>query len=99
MSAGSTLADYEPLFQQKVIPFLQTFQPDLLIVSAGYDANQADPLAGMALQPGDYGIFTRYCLQVTHRILFGLEGGYDLDSLGKSVAATIEQCLIGKREE
>lgn len=94
MSAGSTLADYEPLFQQEIVPFLQNFQPDLLIVSAGYDANQADPLANIALQPKDYSVFTEYCLQVSDRILFGLEGGYDLDTLAQSVVATIEPCLI-----
>lgn len=93
MSAGSTLADYEPLFQQKIVPFLQQFQPDLLIVSAGYDANRADPLAHIALQPDDYGVFTDYCLQVTSNILFGLEGGYDYQTLGQSVVATIERCL------
>lgn len=93
MSAGSTIADYQPAFEEQVMPFLRNFQPDLLIVSAGYDANAADPLAGINLQPKDYGIFTDYCLQITRRILFGLEGGYDLDALGQSVVATIERCL------
>ena len=93
MSGGSTLAEYQPAFEQQVMPFLRNFQPDLLIVSAGYDANAADPLAGINLQPEDFGIFTDYCLQLTRRILFGLEGGYDLDALGQSVVATIERCL------
>lgn len=89
----STMADYQPLFEQQVIPFLTNFQPDLLMVSAGYDANAADPLADICLQPSDFGVFTNYCLQVTQKILFGLEGGYDLDSLAQSVVATIENCL------
>lgn len=93
MPTGSTLADYQPVFEQKVMPFLKDFQPDLLIVSAGYDANAADPLAGIALQPEDYGLFTDYCLQLTRRIVFGLEGGYHLAALALSVAATIESCL------
>jgi acetoin utilization deacetylase AcuC-like enzyme len=93
MRRGSTLADYQPLFEQKVIPFLNAFHPDLLIVSAGYDATQADPLAEIALQPEDYSLFTRLCLQVTRRVVFGLEGGYDFDSLAKSVVATVGQCL------
>jgi acetoin utilization deacetylase AcuC-like enzyme len=93
MQAGSTIEDYQPLFETKVIPFLTEFNPDLLIVSAGYDANYADPLANIALKPADFGIFTDYCLQVTHKIVFGLEGGYDFDSLGASVVATIERCL------
>ncbi|MGD1806271.1 histone deacetylase family protein [Dapis sp. BLCC M126] len=93
MSPGSTMAIYQPIFEQKVIPFLANFQPDLLIVSAGYDANHDDPLAGISLQPEDYGLFTEYCLQITHKILFGLEGGYDLPSLSQSVLATIESCF------
>jgi acetoin utilization deacetylase AcuC-like enzyme len=96
MQAGSTLADYQPLFEQQVIPFLQKFQPDLLIVSAGYDANHSDPLSGVSLQPKDYGIFTKYCLQVTSKILFGLEGGYDLPTLSQSVVATLQSCLSGE---
>lgn len=94
MPPGSTVADYKPLFERKVVPFLKNFQPDLLIVSAGYDAASADPLASINLEPEDYGLFTDYCLQVTRRIVFGLEGGYDLSALAQSVMATIERCLV-----
>ena len=94
MAAGSTIADYQPLFESKVMPFLTDFQPDLLIVSAGYDANHDDPLANISLQPQDYGVFTDYCLTLTRRIVFGLEGGYDLDALARSVVATVDRCLI-----
>jgi acetoin utilization deacetylase AcuC-like enzyme len=93
IAAGSSIADYQPLFVNKVLPFLQNFQPDLLIVSAGYDAAYDDPLASILLQPADFGIFTDYCLQLTRKIVFGLEGGYDFNSLGKSVVATIDRCL------
>ena len=93
MPAGSTMVDYQPLFRDRVMPFLTAFQPDLLIVSAGYDANAVDPLAGIDLQPQDYGQFTADYLQLTRRILFGLEGGYDLDALAESVVATLEPCI------
>ena len=93
MKAGSSLEQYQPAFVEKVMPFLEKFKPDLLIVSAGYDANRDDPLADMNLQPSDYGIFTNYLLTLTRRIVFGLEGGYDLKSLGKSVVETIGACL------
>jgi acetoin utilization deacetylase AcuC-like enzyme len=93
VSPGSAMGDYRPLFEQKVIPFLKDFQPDLLIVSAGYDANAADPLAGLSLQPEDYGLLTDGCLQLTRRIVFGLEGGYHLGALALSVVATIKSCL------
>ena len=94
MQPGSTVDKYELAFENQVLPFLTEFQPDLLIVSAGYDANADDPLASMNLQPQDYGLFTQYCLQLTRRIVFGLEGGYDFSALSRSVVATIEQCLI-----
>jgi acetoin utilization deacetylase AcuC-like enzyme len=97
MFPGSTLEQYRPAFERDALPFLQQFQPDLLIVSAGYDANHDDPLASISLQPKDYGIFTDYCLQITRKIVFGLEGGYDFDALAKSVMATIEQCLSMNR--
>jgi acetoin utilization deacetylase AcuC-like enzyme len=93
MKAGSSIVDYQPLFETKVIPFLTEFRPDLLIVSAGYDANHDDPLANISLNPEDFRIFTDYCLRVTRKIVFGLEGGYDFDSLGASVVATIDRCL------
>lgn len=96
MFPGSAVAQYRQAFEQEVMPFLQNFQPDLLIVSAGYDANAADPLAGINLQPEDFGLFTDYCLTLTRRIVFGLEGGYDLDALAKSVVATVERCLLQK---
>lgn len=93
MSPGSTFPDYRTQFEDKVMPFLQGFAPDLLIVSAGYDANQADPLASVSLQPQDFGVFTQYCLSITPKLLFGLEGGYDYQALGRSVLATIATCL------
>jgi acetoin utilization deacetylase AcuC-like enzyme len=94
MAADSTFTDYQRVFEAQVMPFLQQAAPDLLIVSAGYDANAADPLSNVALQPEDYGQFTAYCLGLTRSILFGLEGGYDFDSLGRSVVATIGACLV-----
>ncbi|QYX31489.1 histone deacetylase family protein [Sphaerospermopsis torques-reginae] len=90
---GSDISIYQLLWQYKILPFLNNFHADLLIVSAGYDAVADDPLASVNLQPEDFGLFTQYCLGVTRKILFGLEGGYDLPSLSKSVTATIQACL------
>ncbi len=89
MAAGSNMEQYLPVFDDHVMPFLREFKPELLIVSAGYDATQADQLAGMALQPMDYAVFTQRCLGLTQRILFGLEGGYDFEALGQAVVATL----------
>ncbi|MEM7712260.1 MAG: histone deacetylase [Cyanobacteria bacterium P01_A01_bin.68] len=89
----SDISIYQPAFEKEVLPFLSNFQPDLLIVSAGYDANADDPLAMINLQPQDYGLFTEYCSKVTSKILFGLEGGYDLPALSQSVVATVESVI------
>lgn len=89
MPPGSSSADYHRKFDQQAIPFLRAFNPDLLLISAGYDANAADPLASINLQPQDYATFTQFALRVTDRILFGLEGGYDYNALSQSVVATI----------
>ncbi len=93
VSPGSDWNNYEPLIEEQVMPFLSNFNPDLLLVSAGYDANQADPLADISLFPKDYQRLTQHCLSLTSNILFGLEGGYDLDALGESVVATTTACL------
>lgn len=95
MPPGSASNDYQVRFQQEVIPFLKGFTPDLLIISAGYDANRADPLANINLQPEDYGQFTHACMAVTPNILFGLEGGYDYGALSQSVVETIQARLEG----
>ncbi|MFG6096814.1 histone deacetylase [Leptothoe sp. ISB3NOV94-8A] len=93
MASGSTVEDYKHRFEQQVVPFLQQFQPDLLLVSAGYDANASDPLAGIDLMPADYGFLAAACHKVAPRVLFGLEGGYDYQALSQSVIATIEAVL------
>lgn len=93
MRSGSAMPEYLPVFENQIIPFLKRFNPDLLIISAGFDANADDPLAGVLLKPEDFGTFTKLCLEVTPKILFGLEGGYDFDSLSRSVISVIEQCL------
>lgn len=89
MPPGSGSADYHKAFDQRVTPFLRAFNPDLLLVSAGYDATVADPLASINLRPQDYATFTQFALRVTDRILFGLEGGYDPTALSQAVVATI----------
>ncbi len=82
LSAGSGKNEYFPAFDNKVLPFLKAFEPELLIISAGFDASLNDPLGGMRLLPEHFAEFTRYCLDLTPHLLLGLEGGYDLKDLG-----------------
>ena len=93
LKEGSAIADYKQSFEQDVMPFFKNWQPDLLIVSAGYDANANDPLADISLQPEDYQTLTKYVLQIDKCPLFGLEGGYHLTALARSVVATLSTCL------
>ena len=93
LQPGSGSDVYNAAFELQVLPWLRSGNPELLIISAGYDAMAVDPLARMKLNADDYARFTKWCLDITPRILFGLEGGYDLNGLAMGVAKTIETCL------
>ncbi len=90
LSMGSGKAEYYSAFDKKVLPFLKSWEPELLIVSAGFDASQNDPLGGMQLLPEHFAEFTRYCLDITPHLLVGLEGGYDLTDLADCSRAVAE---------
>ncbi len=90
IAPGSNIQTYQQLFETKVLPFFDNFRPDLLIVSAGYDANKADLMSKIELYPQDYATLTQYSLKITSKVLFGLEGGYELESLSQSVLETIK---------
>lgn len=94
MPPGSTLRDYQQQWETRALPFFSRFDADLMLVSAGYDATQTDPLAQMQLQPEDYGWFAQACLALTPAVLFGLEGGYDYAALAQSIAATIRAAVV-----
>ena len=78
-------------------PAVEAFAPTWVLVSAGFDAHRADPLADLALSAGDFaaltGIVADYAPEPGRLVLF-LEGGYDLDALRSSVAASLGR-LVG----
>ena len=74
-------SSYLPLFENKLIPFLKEFDPELVIVCAGFDAMAGDPLANMNLEPTDYRLISQKIKDSFGPVLFGLEGGYDLERL------------------
>ncbi len=82
---------YRAAFDDLVLPVLEQFDADWVAVSAGYDAHAADPLAGIRLQAPDYAYLAAGLAEVApaNRIVFFLEGGYDLQALEDSVAATL----------
>ncbi len=80
------------IYEAQVFPRLRDWKPDLVLVSAGFDAHADDPLAGLEWQADDFGWLTeRLCALADDlcggRVVSALEGGYDLDALRASVAA------------
>lgn len=81
---------YLRVFDEIVIPVMKEFRPELVFVSAGYDAHHSDPLGGMRLSTRCYyEIAKKLKLGTKAGIIFGLEGGYNIDALANSVFATL----------
>ena len=97
--AGASGTDFLSLVEQVAVPAAREFQPDLILVSAGYDAHRDDPLADCALSTESYGLMTLQLrnLAADLGVPLGmvLEGGYDLQALGDSVAATLSALAGG----
>ena len=91
-------AKFRAAFENVILPQLQKFSPELIIVSAGFDAHYRDPLASLNLRADDFGWVTRKLMDVADasaegRIVSVLEGGYDLQGLKESVAAHVTALL------
>ena len=102
LPAGHGDESYRRLFAQVVIPAIERFQPDLMLVSAGFDAHWVDPLASMQLTLAGYDQLARQCLKLAERlcdgrIIFVMEGGYDLRALAHGWS-NIARALLGKDE-
>jgi len=91
LPAGCGDREYLTVFDDKVLPWLTQRDPEVVLISAGFDAHRRDPLAGMRLSSGAFGEFTTRLLRWP--LLSLLEGGYDLEGLGESVHAHL-QALI-----
>jgi len=94
LEAGSVSEDYELAFSRVIVPVLQQFEPDLVIVSAGFDAHEHDPLGEMRLTSDVFGAMTADLRAVADeccrgRLVAVTEGGYDLEALGTSLDASI----------
>ena len=98
LEAGCNGEDFKAAVRQQWLPRLEQFEPQLVLVSAGFDAHQADPLANFNLGEEDFGWVTRrLCEQADKsaegRVLSSLEGGYDLQALARCVETHIEALL------
>jgi acetoin utilization deacetylase AcuC-like enzyme len=103
LPAGSRDGDYAAVFDHVFVPALERFRPDLVLISAGFDAFEHDPLAGMRVTRAGFAALARRVRAATDRIAAGrlvavLEGGYDLDGLAGGSVATLDALLAPQLE-
>ncbi|MEZ5649912.1 MAG: histone deacetylase family protein [Burkholderiaceae bacterium] len=102
LAGGSDGRAVREACDQVWLPALRAFAPELIIVSAGFDAHADDPLAGLEWHEDDYAYLTASLVSLAEsighgRIVSMLEGGYDLDALGRSVVAHVGALASGQR--
>jgi acetoin utilization deacetylase AcuC-like enzyme len=90
LPAGSGDDDYLLAFEERVEPSVRAFEPELVLVSAGFDAHVADPLAGMRVTAGGFRELARRSAALAPRVAAVLEGGYDPRTLPSLVQAALE---------
>ena len=90
LSAGTGEEKYIEAFTNEIVPTLEKFKPELLLISAGFDAHMNDPLGGMRLTEESFAKMTRLVRNIAP-IVSVLEGGYDLDGLARSVHSHIAE--------
>jgi acetoin utilization deacetylase AcuC-like enzyme len=91
---------FRAAFTERILPRLEDFRPELVIISAGFDAHMRDPLANLNLDEGDFAWATRKIMEVADscaegRVVSVLEGGYDLEALANSAAAHVTALMRG----
>ncbi|MEE6176387.1 histone deacetylase family protein [Mycobacterium sp. 050134] len=100
LRAGDAGDELREAFEQRILPALDAFSPELILVSAGFDAHERDPLGSLMMTAHDFGWVTRALLEAAEkhcggRLVAVLEGGYDLRGLADSVVAHVGELLKG----
>ncbi|MGI6244280.1 MAG: histone deacetylase family protein [Pseudochelatococcus sp.] len=100
LHAGDGSPAFREALESVILPRIEAFSPDLIIISAGFDAHWRDPLANINLTEADFALATRAILNLADRRCGGrvvsiLEGGYDLVGLSRSVAAHVTTLMRG----
>jgi acetoin utilization deacetylase AcuC-like enzyme len=95
---GAGSAEFRAAMTDRILPALDAFKPDFLLISAGFDAHKADPLANLQFEEADYAWATDQLLAVAARhcrgrVVSALEGGYDLGALAASSAAHVRRLM------
>jgi acetoin utilization deacetylase AcuC-like enzyme len=101
LAPGSGSEEFREAVRERWLPALEAHAPEILYVSAGFDAHREDPLAGLKLTEADYAWVTRELVAVAGRhakgrIVSTLEGGYSLSALGRSVAEHVRELLVAE---
>jgi acetoin utilization deacetylase AcuC-like enzyme len=96
MPAGSGWKEYEAAFRSTILPALHRFQPQLLMISAGFDAHRDDPLAHIQLTDDSFAEMTKMMMEIASaycngKIVSVLEGGYHLEALARSVERHLQE--------
>jgi acetoin utilization deacetylase AcuC-like enzyme len=100
LAGGDGSDQFREAFGEAILPRIESFRPDLVVISAGFDAHWRDPLANLNLTEADFVWATKQLMDIADRSCGGrvvslLEGGYDLQGLSRSVAAHVET-LMGR---
>jgi acetoin utilization deacetylase AcuC-like enzyme len=100
LRAGDGGDNFREAFETVILPRLREFKPDILIISAGFDAHTRDPLANLNLVEADFTWVTQRLMQIADetaqgRVVSVLEGGYDLQGLARSAAAHVTALMRG----
>lgn len=102
LDEGTTGEVYRRILTDTILPRLRAFRPELLILSAGFDAHANDPLAGISLETADFAFVTEELCRLAAEVCEGrvvscLEGGYDLDALAESGEAHVDALIAAAR--
>jgi acetoin utilization deacetylase AcuC-like enzyme len=100
LRAGTGSIAFRAAYERTILPALATFQPEFLLISAGFDAHRRDPLAQLTLEEDDYRWVTERLLDMARlhakgRLVSTLEGGYDLSALAASTAVHVAALMEG----
>ena len=99
LSPNSGSVDFRKAYTDVIIPALEKFKPDFILISAGFDAHASDPLCQLNVKTEDFGWITEQLLRVASescdgKVISTLEGGYDLKALSDSVAAHVHALMV-----
>jgi acetoin utilization deacetylase AcuC-like enzyme len=102
LEAGATNADFDLVYREAVIPVLEQYQPQLVLVSAGFDAHERDPLGGMQMTTDGFAQLSARLIAAADtlcegRIVFVTEGGYDTSALAECCQAVIDRAAANVR--